>query len=196
MFCLNNVRLQRSGWFMECCMKRIHSTSLQRQVLNHGYVSASVNNAQFKIFGKDRNEQSNEESAEYHPDHFSLWWKVKHICIYIFFCMVHPIGAPVEFAKQHNGEKQQWCADPVLYSDNGITLGHLMLLIVAGECRTLLDESAGGSSYLQAAGGSTISLSIALHYLISATNEIMQYHFQARVCHFETNLVILTAPCV
>lgn len=44
--------------------ERIHSTSLQRLVLTHGYVSASVNNVQFKIFGKDRNEQSNKESTE------------------------------------------------------------------------------------------------------------------------------------
>lgn len=70
MFCFNNVRLQRSGWFLDCCMKG-YIQHLYRG-LNQGYVSASMNNVQFKIFGKDRNEQSNKESSESRPVHFPL----------------------------------------------------------------------------------------------------------------------------
>lgn len=40
-----------------------------------------------------------------------------------------------------------------------------MLLNPAGECQTLLDDSAGGSFYLQATGRrGTISLSIVINY--------------------------------
>lgn len=56
---------------------------------------------------------------------------------------------------------------PVLYLGNGVTSGLLMLLIPTGECQTLLDDSAGGSFYLQATGRrGTISLSIVMHHLI------------------------------